>query len=237
MDAVVEVVAGSPGARVVLTCEHASLNLPSPWAWPEADRWLVGTHWSYDLGVAHLVRALADKARWPAVLSGVSRLLVDCNRPLQDPTLFRTEAEGRLVHLNAGLSDEERERRIHTAWKPYHAAVDRVVAAHPEAAVVSMHSFTPIYEGKRRELEIGVLFDRDEDAGRALALLLNDAGYHVRLNEPYSGKLGLIFSAEHHALDHDRLALELEIRQDLLLDELWVADLVPVLHRAILEVV
>jgi len=215
----VEILAGR--GPVVLTCEHASVRMPEPWAWPDADRWLVGTHWSYDLGIAELVRALASQTGWPAVLSRFTRLLADPNREEDHPDVFRDTADDQTIHLNAGLSDAERERRLATLWRPYHAAVDRVVAATPGAAVVSMHSFTPVYQGHRRQLEVGVLFDRDEALARAIARDLSDAGLHVRLNEPWSGKDGLVYAPERHGKAHDRASIELEFRQDLLMDDAW----------------
>ncbi|MFK7927398.1 MAG: N-formylglutamate amidohydrolase, partial [Myxococcota bacterium] len=133
-----------PGAGpVVLTCEHASLRLPDPWTWPDADRWLVGTHWSVDLGIAPLVRALSALTQWPAVLSRFSRLLVDANRIESSDTLFRTVAEGRPVQLNADLSEEEKKRRLNEMYHPYHAAVDAMVRNNPGALIFSLHSFTP----------------------------------------------------------------------------------------------
>ena len=216
MDDAVEILTGT--GPIVLSCEHASMRLPEPWAWPAADHWLVGTHWSYDLGIADLVRILSRRTGWPAVLSRFSRLLIDPNRSLESHELFRTDAEGRLVHLNAGVSPSDRKRRIERYYEPYHAALDQVVASAADASLCSMHSFTPIYLGRRRELEIGVLFDKDEDTAREVAQHLADAGWHVRLNEPYSGREGLMFSADEHALAHGRVAIELEFRQDLLLD-------------------
>ena len=67
MDDAVEILTGT--GPIVLSCEHASMRLPEPWAWPAADHWLVGTHWSYDLGIADLVRILSRRTGWPAVLS------------------------------------------------------------------------------------------------------------------------------------------------------------------------
>ena len=220
----VEILAGA--GPVVLTCEHASVRMPSPWAWPDADRWLVGTHWSYDLGVADLVRDLAAKTGWPAGLSRFTRLLADPNRPEDHVDLFRTHAEGRPIHLNAGLPEDEIARRLDRLWRPYHAAVDEVVAASPGAMILSIHSFTPVYEGKRRTLEVGVLFDEDEDLARAIARDLADEGIHVRLNEPWSGKEGLIYAPERHANAHDRATIELELRQDLLMDAGFVERMV-----------
>ncbi len=227
----VEVLAGD--GPVVLTCEHASVAMPAPWVWPVADRWLVGTHWSYDPGAADLTRRLAEIAGWPAVMSRFSRLLVDPNRPLHDPTLFRAQAEGRVIHLNAGVSPADRERRIERFWAPYHEVADRVVGGSAAEVVCGVHSFTPVYEGHRREVEVGVLFNDDEDLARRVATPLLDAGYHVRLNEPWSGRDGLIYGPERHARAHGRLALEIEVRQDLAADPDWLSAFAEALRGAL----
>jgi len=193
----------------------------------------VGTHWSVDLGIAQLVRALSARTRWPAVLSRFSRLLVDANRNESSDTLFRTVAEGRPVQLNANLSEEEKEKRLRLMYHPYHAAVDAMVRQNPGALVFSLHSFTPLYEGQPRTLEIGVLYDADEAPARVLAQQLVEHGYDVAINEPYSGQAGLMYSAQAPATRHGRQALELEVRQDLLEDPVWVDRLAQVLADAL----
>lgn len=203
-------------APVVLTCEHATEFLPEPWTWPAADRRLLGTHWSHDVGIADLVRLLAERSGWPAVLCGFSRLLVDPNRAVDQENLFRTEADGEPIVFNAELSDDERRRRL-AYYDGYHAAVDQLVAESPDATVFSLHSFTPLYEGQPRSMEVGVLFNRDEAPARRLAARLVDAGFVTALNEPWSGREGLIYAAERHAERHGRVALEIEVRQDIVL--------------------
>jgi predicted N-formylglutamate amidohydrolase len=118
--------------RLLLTCEHASQLMPSPWRWPDEDRRLLNTHWALDLGSeglcslnvcavracgvrvadtvvlwrplthAELTRELSAAVAAPAVIAQFSRLLVDANRPLDSPTLFRDVADGQPVHLNQG---------------------------------------------------------------------------------------------------------------------------------------
>jgi predicted N-formylglutamate amidohydrolase len=231
---------------VVLVAEHAGDRLPPPWTWPEPDLRLVGTHWSTDVGVAAFTERLAATLDVPAVLSTFTRLLVDPNRPLGSETLFREVADHAPVHLNRGLTenaggafDAERARRIDGFWRPYHATVDRVIAAHPGADVLGLHSFTPDYQGERREVEIGVLYDRDVELGLAWAEALAGRGFDVRLNEPWSGLAGLMHSPQTHATRHLRRAVELEVRNDLLGDEKTlrtivelVAGAVNALHRA-----
>jgi predicted N-formylglutamate amidohydrolase len=218
-DEVVEVLEGDDHAGVLLTCEHASNVVPPPWAWPPDDRWLIDTHWAIDLGIGDVTRDLARAIGAPAVLARFSRLLCDANRPLDAPTLFREVADGRTVQLNQDLTEHERHERISRLHQPYHEVADGLLRRYPRAVVLSMHSFTPIYEdGPPRPMQIGVLFDREEQISVAIGESLARQGYVVALNEPYSGKDGLIYSAERHATRHGRRALELEIRQDLALD-------------------
>jgi predicted N-formylglutamate amidohydrolase len=227
----VEIVSGEIDAPIVMSCEHASERMPPGYAWPDADRWLAGTHWAFDLGAADLARELATSVRASLVLSRYTRLLVDPNRSEDSPSLIRTVAEGQAVQLNAHVTDTERMRRIETMHRPFHAALDHAVSLSSAPILFSIHTFTPLYEGQKRELEIGVLFDEEE----ALAVELNDflaqENLHTALNEPYSGREGLIYSADRHAKKHGRRPLELEVRQDLATDPAFRVRLVPLLTR------
>jgi predicted N-formylglutamate amidohydrolase len=219
--------------RLLLICEHASLRLPPPWDWPEDDLWIVGTHWSFDLGAADITRELAAALGVPAVLSRFSRLLADPNREPASPTLFRSEAEGRAVELNRDLDDDERARRLSRYYHPYHQRIDRALSESPAAAILSIHTFTRVYEGATREVEIGVLFDRHPELGRRFAEELRRGGWSSALNEPYSGHDGFAYSPELHAKDHGRAALELEIRQDLAVDPERRPGLIAALSAAV----
>jgi predicted N-formylglutamate amidohydrolase len=226
----VEVRAGRPDAHVLVTCEHASQRMPVGWRWPDRDRRLIDTHWAYDLGAAEMARDLADGLGATAVLSRYTRLLVDPNRPEGSPTLFRAHAEGLPVELNTTLLDDvERHRRIERLWRPYHAAIDRELGACSASMLFAIHTFTPLYEGMRRTLEIGVLFDREQALATELAEQLAARGHHVALNEPYSGKDGLMYAGETHAEAHGRRAVELEVRQDLAIDPSFRVEFVELL--------
>jgi len=227
----VEEIDGDFGSRVVFTCEHASAELPEPWIWPEEDRWLVDTHWASDLGAAAFTRRVARLLNAPAVLSRFSRLLIDPNRPLDSETLFRDNADGKRVHLNETLLQTERERRIDRFYVPYHAAVRAMVERSRGDTVFSIHSFTDNYEGKRRVLELGVLFDHDEEPAQRLVRHFREAGFHVAPNEPWSGKEGLAYSPVRHARAAGRCALEIEARQDLIVEESFAVRLAEALAR------
>jgi predicted N-formylglutamate amidohydrolase len=209
---------GRPSAPIVLTCDHASEHLPDPWRWPTEDHRLLGTHWASDPGAQQLTWELASLRGLPAVASTFSRLLIDPNRPLDSATLLRDVADGAPVMLNQRVSAADREERIERCYLPYHRALAQMVATHTPRLVFAMHTFTPQYEGTPREVAVGVLFDRDEDAGARLTHELRKTGLVTRENEPWSGKGGFMYAAQHHAEAHDALALELEVRQDLATD-------------------
>jgi len=224
-----ECVRGSRKAPIFLTCEHASERLPEPWRWPDADRRLIGTHWAYDLGARELTLELARALDASAVLARFTRLLVDPNRDELNSDLLRKVAEGAVVELNRQVSDSERELRLQSYYRPFHAAVDRELAAVEAPTLLSVHSFTPVYEGQVRNVELGVLFNAEEEAAHELGECLSRQFEGVAYNEPWSGKAGLIFSAEMHAHRHGRRPLEIEIRQDRAIDTAYRAQLVKVL--------
>lgn len=225
--------AADPKVPLVLSCEHASNELPAPWRWPDADARLVDDHWAWDPGAAALTTALAARLGVPAVLAGFTRLLVDPNRPLDSETLFRTHADGEPVRINAAIDDAERERRISGWYQPYHQAFDDMVVAHPGFDVLSLHSFTPVYEGDVREVQLGVLWDADVALGETFLRHLADTHDGVRANEPYSGRNGLMYSPQHHATQRGRRAVELEVRNDLLATADGVARVATVVEQVI----
>lgn len=216
---------GNDDSRLVLTCEHAGSDLPKPWSWPEADLRLLGTHWASDIGARSFTERLASVTGAPAVVSNFTRLLVDPNRPLDSDTLFRAEADGQPVWLNASIEPDDRERRIDRYYRPYHAAVDDMVRGSRAEIVLGIHTFTANYEGNSRSLEVGVLFDQEDELGEALVEHLLAAGFVAASNEPYSGKEGLAYSPVLHAEEFNRRALEIEARQDLIVEDAFAGRL------------
>lgn len=134
-----------------------------------ADTDLVGSHWSYDPGAEDFTRDLSRRIASVSVLSRYSRLLCDPNRPVGSETMFRVEADHRPVALNHpdALTDAEREKRLQQLYEPYHAALRSAVDRIRPTMILSAHSFTPVYEGVKRTVEIGVLYNQEKD--RALA--------------------------------------------------------------------
>jgi predicted N-formylglutamate amidohydrolase len=214
-------IAGDPaaGGPFVLSCEHATNELPEGEPDP-GDRPLLAQHWGWDLGAADLTRALCRLTGSCAVLARFSRLVCDPNRDPSEPSFVVEAIDGRPLALNRGVDAAERRRRRERYFDPYHAAIDRTLHARRarggEVRLCAIHSFTPVWLGQARPMEIGVLFDAHDEHAWRLEGALAAEGFAVALNAPYSGKDGLIYSARRHGRTHDLVYLELEVRQDLI---------------------
>ena len=133
---------------------------------------------------------------------------------------------------------KQRNERIKKYHEPYHQAVSRAIQErkqHPSPfLLLSFHSFTPVWQHQLRTMDIGVLFDQHEDLALRLAENLK-SNFFVSLNEPYSGKDGLIYSADRHGREHQVPYLELEINQTLLSSPPRILKLAQILYQHLLE--
>jgi len=221
------------GARLVLSCEHASAAVPAEYANLGLDACELVEHIGWDIGAAAVATALSRGLGAPAVLSAASRLLVDCNRDVGDAELMPHTSHGTAIPGNTAIDPAERAARLARFYEPFHAAVDAQLAQRPGLCLLSVHSFTPSLRGAERGFDVGVLFDDFDDVARAFADRIAASGFSVRLNEPYSGLDGLIYSARRHGRRHGVLYLELEINNRLIGREDEAQDLAARLAAAV----
>ena len=122
------------------------------------------------------------------MLSRFSRLVIDPNRALDDPTLVPQLSDGVIVPGNRDLSEAARQDRIFTFHRAYHKAIEQrldiMAARGPAPAVVSMHSFTPVMKGLERPWGICILWNRDSRLPAPLMATLRAQGLTVGDNEP-----------------------------------------------------
>lgn len=206
---------------MLLVADHAYRRLPAAYGslgLPEAE---LDRHIAYDIGIEGLTRDLHARLGVPAIMAGYSRLLIDPNRGEDDPTLIRQIYDGAVVPGNYPLPAAERAARIAQFHRPYH---DRVAAliADVEAAsampplVVSLHSFTPVMQGRIRPWQVGILWDSDPRAPEALmAMLRQDPTLTVGDNEPYDGALKGD-TLHRHCTVPGLANVLIEVRQDLI---------------------
>lgn len=220
LPAPVERIPGSTGAGALILCDHASNAMPPEFGGlglPEAQ---LERHIAYDIGAAWVTRRLAARLGAPALLSTFSRLLIDPNRGLDDPTLVMRLSDGAIVPGNARLDEAGIAERVRRFYAPYDEAIGMAVSeAIREGvapAIVSIHSYTPFWKGMPRPWHIGLLWDRDDRLVAPLfAALRAQPGLIVGDNEPYAGWLSGD-TIDRHALRHGLPNVLIELRQDLI---------------------
>ncbi|MFD2999008.1 N-formylglutamate amidohydrolase [Pontibacter toksunensis] len=139
----------------VLTCEHGGNRVPVSYV-PlfKGHQDLLASHRGYDIGAKELYEELQDLAE-VHYFADTTRLLVELNRSLRSKTLFSSVTDT--------LPEREKERIIEKHYYPYRQEVERkmkeLIMAQKRLLHISVHSFTPVLEGKERQADVGLLFD------------------------------------------------------------------------------
>ena len=227
-------------SRWVLTCDHASNRVPpsvngGTLGLPAAD---MARHIAWDVGAAGVVRELSRLMRATAILSDFSRLVIDPNRGEDDPTLLMRLYDGTIIPGNRHADAAERQRRLDAFHRPYHGALEGLLASRRDPVICSVHSFTRQLRGRPpRPWQVGVLFSDDRRISDPLIRRLQgEPDLFVGVNQPYSGALPGD-AMDRHALGPGRLHVLIELRNDLISDEAgqrhWAARLAPHLTGAL----
>ena len=200
-------------------------------------------HIAWDIGIAGLGRLLADGLDAMLIQQNYSRLVIDCNRPLDAASSIPAISELTAIPGNAGLTKTNKAARAREIFRPYHdrieAELERRRQAGHAAALVSLHSFTPVFKGEVRPWHAAVLYNRDPRfAHRLIALLNAEKEFTVGENVPYTVSDATDFTIPVHAERRGLHHVLIEIRQDLLADEsgqsgwaLRLARLLPLGYR------
>lgn len=202
---------------VVIVCEHASYYIPEAYdnlgLQPDA----LQSHAAWDPGALAVARGLSARLDAKLVASGVSRLVYDCNRPPTSNDAMPVQSEAIKVPGNAGLTAEQRLERTNLYYAPFRDQLAKTIAATPNVVIVTVHSFTPLYHGQARAVEIGILHDTDT---RLADIMLQLAPAHtdadVQRNAPYGPEHGVTHTLKEHAIKAGHLNVMIEIRNDLI---------------------
>jgi predicted N-formylglutamate amidohydrolase len=225
---------------ILLICEHASNHLPARYGTLGLEPAERESHIAWDPGALGVAQELSRLLDAPLIHATVSRLVLDLNRDPSAPDSITTLSESVTVPGNLDLDPGERARRVREIYDAFHDAVDVFTDARRAAgrirAIVSVHSFTPVYRGVPRPWEIGLIFDRDERFARSVERgLKQDAALNLGINQPYSPADRVFHTLDRHAERRGLAPLMIEIRNDLIRTEdgqaSWAGRLAPLLRE------
>ncbi len=200
---------------VLFVCEHASAHIPKSYGNLGLEAADLTSHIAWDPGAFDTVKALAGILDAPLVYSTVSRLLYDCNRPPEAASAVPERSENTVIPGNIGLSTQEKDLRVAQFYRPFEMLVsDTLDKQLARPVLVTVHSYTPVFKGQPRSVEIGIV--HDDDSRLADAVLQVAAGYEIGRNEPYGPADGVTHTLRRHALPRNILNVMLEIRNDLI---------------------
>jgi predicted N-formylglutamate amidohydrolase len=223
----------------VLICEHASNAVPEKLGdlgLSNEDR---QRHIAWDIGAAGVSLGLSQLLDAPLIMQCYSRLVYDCNRPPESEGAMPVVSEVFTIPGNAQLSADDRLARTSGVYRPFMDAIQKLLdrrAAHGQRAIpVSIHSFTRVYRGQEREVELGLLFDRDD--WLAQKLVGNFPGVNTQFNEPYGPQDGVMHLMNLIAAPRGLKHLMIEVRNDLITEEAgqkaWAERLAQALRKAV----
>ena len=215
---------GQGRGRVILVCEHASPTIPKNLGTLGLSTEALASHIAWDPGALAVSRRMARNLEATLYFQRFSRLVYDCNRPPHSPAAMPETSEVYDVPGNAGLSMMDRQARTEALYEPFREGLEMLVrqgiSAGHAPVLVTMHSFTPVYFGRNRTVEIGILHDADSRlADRMLAAASDSMLYDTRRNEPYGQQDGVTHTLKEHGVANGLLNVMIEIRNDLIREE------------------
>jgi predicted N-formylglutamate amidohydrolase len=222
-------IAGLGSSSFIVVADHAGALIPrrlKDLGLPAAD---LKRHIAWDIGVLGVARRMAEALEATLVAQNYSRLVIDCNRDPQVASSIPHISETREIPGNKDLSAAETAARRKEIFEPYHRRIteiiDERVAAGRRTIVVAQHTMTDVYKGVRREMHAAILYNRDRRfAGLVLEMLRREAGLIVADNEPYFVSDETDYTIPHHAEARGLPYVEIEIRQDLVTDDVGQAE-------------
>jgi predicted N-formylglutamate amidohydrolase len=224
----------------VLVCDHAGHQIPRALGSLGLSTTQLASHIAWDIGAAGVARRLAQRLGAPLMLQRYSRLVIDCNRPLEAADSITAHSEWTRIRGNEDLPAEAVEARRREIFEPYHQALrdllDARLRLRRPTLLVAIHSFTPSYRGEARPWHIGLMYRDARLAAPMLAQLRRDERLQVGDNQPYAIEDGSDYTLPVHGEARGLPYLGIELRQDLVANDsgqaAWAGRLAVMLRQA-----
>lgn len=207
--------------KYIIICDHASFNIPKKYNNLGLSISDLKKHIGWDIGALKVAKKISKKLNNTLIHSGYSRLLIDCNRSLKAKGTFLKKSENIIIPGNKNILLKEKKIRSIKYYFPYHKEIEKFINQSLKKKVIpiviSIHSFTPIFFGKKRKWHIGILQGKDT---RLSSIFIKDLKKYKNIitgiNQPYKLDFGGDFTIPFLSAKYGTPHILIEIRQDLL---------------------
>jgi len=229
-------------SSIFLVCEHAGNHIPEKLGDMGLDAADRERHIAWDIGADGLSRRLSSLLDAPLITQTYSRLVCDCNRSTKADSFIPLSSEETLIPGNQGISADERMARTDEIYWPLHRRIEQEIdgrlASGKSVVFISVHSFTPVFLGEERLMDLGLLYAKDPRLATLVGSCLRDQGdLKVVDNEPYALDYDRDFTVPVHGERRGIPSLEFEVRQDLITEpdgqDIWAERLADALERSV----
>ena len=201
--------------RILFIADHASNYIPNSLENLGLNKKLFNTHIAYDLGIKELCINLSKLLKSKYITGAHSRLIIDLNRDVSDPTLIPEIVDGKIIVKNVNLSENEKRKRISEIYNKYHDNIRSTIKCDHITILISLHSFNPIFKKEKRNIHFGILSNQDRRLSNYIITEMKRRKLKVGDNEPYEGNL-IGDTMYKHGLKNNLHHTLIEIRNDLL---------------------
>lgn len=214
--------------NLVFTFPHNALNVPenmAPCLGAEKE-WFENAHEAHDLYMAETYNLMREKFPDATFIRGnYSRLVVDLNRH-PDYAVRHDSSENKNIIIPHNTSEIccalQKLKRMEEIYHPYHAQKKQIIEEtrnkHNGIIVMDMHSFSPVWNGKPREVELGTIRARKTPLSNALEDFFkqHQTTYKYISGQPYKVADMPSNAAAYIANECDIQYIGIEIRNDLI---------------------
>lgn len=209
--------------KLIITCEHSGNKVPSKYQHLfELNPEVLNTHRGYDIGALELTRTISQTLESDAHAHDVSRLLIDLNRSLNNPSAFS--------EFTDEVGEETRRSIVEEYYLPYRSKVKQNISSLISNKVpvlhLSVHTFTPTMNGEHRNADVGILYDPKRKQEKEFCrkwrkqLKKQMPELKYRMNYPYPGTMdGFSTSLRKELSEEVYWGIELEVNQRFAISE------------------
>lgn len=227
-------------SNILLICDHANNKIPQEMEHLGLADYQLGRSLAWDIGAWKVAKELSDRLSAPLIGSGYSRLVIDCNRPLDAIDCIPSQTEGVCIPGNINLNNAQREQRIEQIYWPYHRAIkEKIISMQNIFAhinLISIHSFTRVMQGIERPWHIGITYNSESRLSHLLLKHLNRQAAGklcIGDNQPYPVSRSSDASIPMHGEDNGIPNVLIEIRQDQIVNAKSAQLIIDSIHKGI----